>query len=150
MWRRLTRRRTGSAAVEFALVTPLLLVMCGGLADFGIMLGFRHRLASGVAQGAGYAFNTGANVSAAAVQGVVQATASLPSAAVGVTGPACYCVSGTPAALAALACTNPCPDGTAPGKYVLISGSYSYRSIMPYFSALTSLTIQQSATVRVQ
>lgn len=151
--RRLSQRLcdpSATALIEFALVCPALLLMGGGLTDFGLMVWTRHRLASAVAQAAAYAFDTGSNVSADAIKAVVQATPPLSAATVDVTGPACYCVSGSPAQLATQNCDTPCSDGTAPGRYVAISATYVYQPLMPLFSRMTDPTVQQSAVVRVQ
>lgn len=149
-WKQLWTSANGSAAVEFALVCPLLLTMCGGLADFGLLLWARHELASGVSQAAGYAFNTGPNVSGSAVANVVNAVSSLSSATVTVTGPACYCISGTPASLSSQTCGNSCADGATPGVYVTLAASYTYQPMLPVFSQLSSYVIQELATVRIQ
>ena len=147
----------GTAAVEFALVCALLLALLGGLADFGLMLWSKNRLASGVAAGAQYAFDTWPSVSAgsmtqyeAAIRSVVQGTSSLASVTVGVTPLVCYCISGSPAALASSICQSTCSDGTAPGTYIEISAGYVYHPIMPYYSKVASPTLQETATARLQ
>jgi Flp pilus assembly protein TadG len=52
--RRARRRRSqdGAAAVEFALVAPLLLVLVFGVISYGYMLSFRQALSQGAAEGA--------------------------------------------------------------------------------------------------
>jgi Flp pilus assembly protein TadG len=51
---RATRRRDqrGAAAVEFALVAPLLLLLVFGVISYGYMLSFRQALSQGAAEGA--------------------------------------------------------------------------------------------------
>ena len=46
------RPARGAAAVEFALVAPLLLVLVFGIVDYGIMLSFRQNLSQATAEGA--------------------------------------------------------------------------------------------------
>ena len=140
----------GSSLVEFALICPLLLTIFGGLSDFGLMIWTRHRLASGVTQGAEYAFNTGPNVSEAAIRSTVKLTSALSEALVNVTRPSCYCLGGTPATLSLQNCGSPCADGTLPGQYVNISAGYTYQPMVPFFSNLISPSIEQFATVRIQ
>ncbi|WP_121252301.1 TadE/TadG family type IV pilus assembly protein [Nocardioides ferulae] len=46
------RRQEGAAAVEFALVAPLLLLLLFGIISYGYMLSFRQALSQGAAEGA--------------------------------------------------------------------------------------------------
>ncbi|MDQ2762839.1 MAG: pilus assembly protein, partial [Pseudomonadota bacterium] len=92
------------AAIEFAIIVPVLLLLLGGLADFALAFRSKGLLASSVAQGAEYAFLAGPVVSAAFVQSVVAQKLALSPADVTVTGPACACVSGTPASATEQVC----------------------------------------------
>ncbi|MBF4160460.1 TadE/TadG family type IV pilus assembly protein [Nocardioides acrostichi] len=47
-----SRRERGAAAVEFALVAPLLVVLVWGIISYGYMLSFRQALSQGAAEGA--------------------------------------------------------------------------------------------------
>jgi Flp pilus assembly protein TadG len=149
---RLSSDRRAVAAVEFAIVAPLLLMIVGGLADFGVMLWRREELAGGVAQGAQYAFTTGTSVAASDVQTIVQKTSALGTAAsVSMSGPTCYCTSGSPATKSVQTCGQVCSSSnTAPGSYVTITASYTYQPIMPFFDNLTNTVVRETAFVRVQ
>ena len=46
------RREDGAAAVEFALVVPLLLLLLFGIISYGYMLSFRQALSQSAAEGA--------------------------------------------------------------------------------------------------
>jgi Flp pilus assembly protein TadG len=46
------RAEGGAAAVEFALVAPLLLLLVFGVISYGYMLSFRQALSQGAAEGA--------------------------------------------------------------------------------------------------
>jgi Flp pilus assembly protein TadG len=156
--------RRGIAAVEFALVAPLLLALLGGAVDFGLMMSGKSQLENGLAQGVQYAQLQGPGVSAAAIQSAVKNGSSRAGltnlVTVAVTGPACYCVSGSPAALSTpsaplsspgLKCAGTCPGtGTAPGAYVIINTSYVYQPMMPLYSRITSTTVAGTATARLQ
>ncbi len=155
--------RRGVAAVEFALVSPFLLILLGGAADFGLLVAGKSKLANGVAQGIQYALSTGPAVTVAnlraAVQGGVARSGVTETVTVSVTAPACYCVSGSPAALsststplsAANTCTGTCPTGaTAPGAYVQVAATYIYQPLMPFYSGLASTTVSESVTARLQ
>ena len=50
--RRVRREERGAAAVEFALVVPLLLLILFGIISYGYLLSFRQALSQGAAEGA--------------------------------------------------------------------------------------------------
>jgi Flp pilus assembly protein TadG len=155
--------RSGLAAVEFALISPVLLLLLGGVIDFGLMMSGRSQLANGIAQGVQYALLKGASVSSATITNIVQAGSSRsgvrPAVSVNVTGPACYCISGQPAVLSAgpaalsatYACTGSCPvAGVVPQAYVVVTASYTYQPLMPFYSQLANATVTETVTVKLQ
>jgi Flp pilus assembly protein TadG len=165
----LTGNRRGVAAVEFAIIAPVLLLLLGGVVDFGLALATRSQLANGVAQGVQYALLTGPSVTGTSVQSVVRAAAlrsgvtgtvtvtTTDSSAAHHAGPACYCVGGEPATLSAYAtmsgtytCTGTCPSpDMAPGVFLVITASYVYQPLMP-LSQLVTPTLSETVTVRLQ
>ncbi|MDE2517176.1 MAG: pilus assembly protein [Rhodospirillales bacterium] len=151
--RRLIRARRGVAALEFALVMPVLLIMLGGVVDFGLVMLARSQLASAVTQGAEYAMATGSSVSPSSIRTMVQSASPLAGVTATVTpssGAACYCVTGTPLALSSHICTSACPDGSSPGVYLTIKAQYTYQPILPFYSALAATTLSEQAQVRLQ
>jgi len=155
--------RRGVAAVEFALIVPILLLLLGGVVDFGLLMSGKSQLANGVAQGVQYALLTGPNVSATAVQAVIQNGSTRAGIQAPVTakviGPACYCVSGQPAALSTSSaslsptytCTGTCPSpAAAPGAYLIIAASFAYQPLMPFYSQLSNPVVTETVTVRLQ
>jgi hypothetical protein len=163
--------RRGIAALEFALIVPVLLLMLGGVADFGLLMVGKGQLANGLAQGVQYALLTGSSVvgtgsgtaTVQSVESVVKSAAALsgvkPAVTVTVTGPACYCVSSNypatltsaPYPLSANACAGTCPSlAAAPGAFVIINASYAYQPLMPLYSKLANTTVSETVTVRVQ
>lgn len=91
--RRRLRATKGGAIVEFAFMFPILLSLIGGVADFGIYLWQRGRLANAVTYGTQYAFligtATGANaniksaVTSVAAASLTGTTITRPVAEVG-------------------------------------------------------------------
>jgi Flp pilus assembly protein TadG len=145
--------RRAVAAVEFALTAPLLMIALAGATDYGYREWSRSCLANAVAQGAYYAFLTGPTVSGTAVQLMVQKASSLSGVAIRrVPTVACYCPSGSPAALGTPvgSCTAACPDGTTPGTYLAISATYTLTPFIPSYSGLSGATITEAVTVRLQ
>jgi Flp pilus assembly protein TadG len=155
--------RRGVAAVEFAIIAPVLLMLLGGITDFGLVMFGKSQLANGLAQGVQYALLQGASVTAANITTAVQNGASraglAPTVTVTVTGPACYCVTGTPAALVtpstalsgSSTCTGTCPTPEmAPGAFVTVAASFVYVPLMPFYSKLATTTVSETVTVRLQ
>jgi Flp pilus assembly protein TadG len=154
--------RRGLAAFEFALVAPILLIIVGGITDFGLIMVGRSRLANGVAQGTQLALLTGVGVTASAITTNVQGGANRAGLAetvtVTVTGPACYCPTGFPVTLGSKSalsadniCTGSCPgSASGPGAFVTIAAEYTYQPLMPLYSLLSSPTVAQTTTVRLQ
>ena len=76
-WRRLAADRAGAAAIEFAVVVPLLTVLFAGVADLGNVLYQRFRLDSAVSAAANYAVVNAANVSASGGAGMASNLAAI-------------------------------------------------------------------------
>ena len=115
--RRFLHARRAVAAIEFALVSPMLLAFIGGLVDFGLALADRSRLAGAVAQGAQYAYLNPTTVTTSAIQAIIVASASLPgmtASNVSVTGPSFFCVAPPPPTLASTTGTPPVPPPSPP------------------------------------
>ncbi|MBB2203305.1 TadE/TadG family type IV pilus assembly protein [Gluconacetobacter tumulisoli] len=157
------RGREGVAAVEFALIAPVLLLIAAGLSDFPLALWDRIIIAAAVESGANYAFaveqnETGNNssVSATDVGNAVRAASSLTNLVVTVSAPATYCVSsGATKASHVTVLTsgtsgNACADGQQPGLYMTISATYHYAPLLPVYGLLAQTTLGDTATVRLQ
>jgi Flp pilus assembly protein TadG len=150
--------RRAVAAVEFAIIAPVLAVVLVGAIDYGFAQWSRSCLANAVAQGAYYAFLNGPNVSPSAVQAVVQNASSLTGISIKRAPTiACYCPTGSPASLGpqvstTLPCTSTCPDSTKAGAYIVISATYTLTPWIPipYYSALDGQSITESVTARLQ
>lgn len=149
--------RRGSAAIEFAIACPVMLVFFGGLVDFGLALWDKSMLANAVSQGAYYAYVIGYSVTNANVQTLVQNSSGLNNVTATVTGPACsgstcscYCITGTPLALVAATCNTACSDTTTSGYFVKIVANYTYSSILPAYSHLNNPTLTESTIVRLK
>ena len=50
-WRRTGREDRGAAAIEFALILPILVVLVFGIIAFGYMLSFRQAMSQAAAEG---------------------------------------------------------------------------------------------------
>jgi hypothetical protein len=152
---RLPNRAT--AALEFAIATPLLVIMLGGAADFGLAQFYRTNLANAVAAGCQYAYlitQNGGTVTTANVQNVILNAMFLPAGAIGnlsvvVTGPRGYCVVGTGPTMSAATVPSTCTDGSAAGTYIIVQATYTNTGLMRGFMSVKSQPITESATARL-
>jgi Flp pilus assembly protein TadG len=157
--RRTSRRAT--AALEFAVATPMLVVMLGGAADYGLAQFDRAMLANAVSAGANYAILVGTSVTTANITSVVQNVSTLPNAATtvtvtytsispGVPSPGWYCVWGTAPTVTSSTSGGTCTDGSSAGYYISLKATYSFNGLMSGFMSASSNTITEQATVKVQ
>jgi Flp pilus assembly protein TadG len=162
---RLARRfdNAGVAAVEFALLAPFLFALCAGLADFGFAYHYQLQLSSALAAAAQYAFTKGQTESGATltsdVTGFVNNISPITLTSVtatynnGLAASSCYCVDGSPPVYTGpLTCGAACTDtsGSTAGKYVSISGSFTYSPIFPLDQAFFGSPFTQTVTARLQ
>lgn len=155
-WRLLAARR-GNAAVEFALLTPVLLGLTIPIADLGLLAYDQMQVQLAAQAGAEYAARHGWDPTG--IQNAV--TSATPSLTVTV-GPQpfspanvefCGCASGT--TISPLACTtnntrSVCPSGQLVGIYVGITASAQYTTILNYPLVPSPQTLQSTAVVRIQ
>lgn len=73
----LQRETSGVSAVEFALVTPVLLLILAGIVDIGGSLKAKFELSSAVSAGSNYALLNGASISAAGGSGLANNIAAV-------------------------------------------------------------------------
>ena len=142
------RNRSGTAAVEFALVMPMLMLLVGGLLEFGWAVWSDSALCNAVSQASYHAFLSGKGVSTNSIVAIAEQASALSGVTATATAPACYCTSGTPATRTlAASCSTTCADGSSPGVYTTIVAQYS----VPNFeSLLRAPTITETAVVRLQ
>lgn len=135
--------RRGSAAIEFALIVPVLLLFVGGLVDFGRAFYYQTELSQALRSGMQYALkaptdNTG-------IVSVIGQSTSLP---ITVGNPATFyqCYDGSN-----VSCTATC---TIPGgmrAYVRLDASYSYVALFGTMGGLIPASpLHDTLIVRTQ
>jgi Flp pilus assembly protein TadG len=166
-------RNAGVAAIEFALLMPVLVMLFLGVADFSMAYHDQLQMSSALSAGAEYAFTQGQTESGSTLDTDVQTfvnsiiSTNLKNATATVTvyyngasadgvSTNCYCVNGSPPTYTSqgTTCGSSCSDasGSTGGKYVSINGSLTYT---PMFSINTVFfaginPIKQTITVRLQ
>jgi Flp pilus assembly protein TadG len=141
------RSRAGNAAVEFALIAPILSSALVGMADLGIGLYERMEVENAAQAGAQYAIAKGWNASAVATAVTSASSLAAISAAPAPTQ-SCGCASG--ATLAAAACGSTCPGGALAGTYVTVNAQAQYATIFDYPGFTSPMTLTAQAVVRIQ
>jgi len=142
--------RSGAAAIEFALVSPLLAILLGGVVEIGMAAYQAMQVQSATEAGILYATEHGASDITAIGQAVVNATGTA-----GITAsPAPLAFCGCPSAAGIVSqnsnCTTVCSDGTAPGQYVTVSAALAHHTIMSFLNLPLPATLTASSTVRLQ
>ncbi|SFU49409.1 TadE-like protein [Methylobacterium sp. 174MFSha1.1] len=167
--RRLLLDRRGVAAVEFALLTPILLALL--LSLFDACLAFRQmlRVVNANAAAANYAISAGAGLGkaglaafaadvAAIVRGsadgfsTAEVTVLINNAADGSSIETFYCVSGSPPRWTATGSSSTaCGDSATSGKFVTITVSLPYQPLIRTSGAFTRFAaIADTVTARIQ
>jgi Flp pilus assembly protein TadG len=160
------KQDAGTAAVEFALLASLFVIIVAGTADFGYWIYAASELTAAVTAGSQYAENNGAMV-ATNPGGLATAISTVVNNANG-TGWAtstvnvnngsntnCYCPTGTPGNWtwgSARTCGSACDGGGVAGQFVTITASPSstVSARFPTSNLTYSGTISRSAIVETR
>jgi Flp pilus assembly protein TadG len=143
---RLRRDRRGVAAVEFALVAPVLAGILLPMADLGIGAYKKMRVQDAAESGAQYALLNGFN-SAAIVSAATNAT-SLTS----VTATAAesyHCITSNVIGAAVTSGTT-CSDGSTAGTYVSVNTQITYSMLISYPGLTNPMTLAGYTMIRIQ
>ena len=156
-----SRRGTGQAMVEFALVVPVFLLVLSGILDFGFMLFTRMSVINAAREGARYgamyadptnlATVVKNRVSSAASSGGIFVDPNDSNAVTVVclqtTSSSYSATTQTPkCSLSALYNKNTNPSGAQPGDSVSVTVNYSYKS---FFPLLFGTSFNLSSTVQM-
>jgi Flp pilus assembly protein TadG len=171
------RSESGIAAVEFALLAPIMMLILGVMLDLGFNLITRFNVTQSLSVASNYAIIQGESVSSSGGASLAQSLLSLVPAEMDATitvnnGPVasrtsgsvttsgsasnaniCYCPSlngGTVSWGGSVSCGNTCPSGGLAGKYVALTAKQMYTPMFPVLSFVKSGWISTSALVQVQ
>lgn len=145
--RQFRRHDGGVAAIEFAIVIPLLVMMLICAVDLGMGI-FRHMQVQNSAQaGAQYAMGTA--FSATAISNAV-ANATGYTGVTATPSPFQYCGCADSAGITPISCGAPCAAGKTYGQYVSVSSQATYTPILPYPIISPKFTLTGQAVVRTQ
>lgn len=133
--RALSRARDGNAAVEFALISPILALMLVGIVDVGTIAYQRTDMFSAVRAGAQYFMAGGSDFDRAA-ELVRRSWTEAPADAVISVDRFCECQQ------VVNACTDPCPDASAPDAFARITIKARVDGILKEYGAWASDVIR--------
>jgi Flp pilus assembly protein TadG len=140
----------GTAALEFAIIAPVLMALTAAMVDVGGLLHSRMLVANAVSAAGHYAFMAGPTVTPATLGAIVTSTAGMSGVTPTVTGPACYCPTGSPLALSAVTCGTTCAGGVAVGTYVTIRASFPATTLLRGYSFTSQANLAEQVIVRLQ
>ena len=143
---RLGASRRGAAAVEFALLAPIVAAALAALANYGMAMFEKMELESAVRAGAQIAI-TDRTGTTAIQNAVINATSlSLTSSDITLTE-SCWCADIS----ASATCGNTCDDGASAQYFMTVSASKTFDYLFGFNYIIgTSATITGSAKVRTQ
>ncbi len=144
--RRTLRKRSGTAAIEFGLAIPLLLVILMGVVELGYAMYQAMQVTAAVEAGALYAAKNGFDANAISTT-VVNATGTQGIAAT--PAPAQFCGCPSAAGIVETACNATCNDGKPAGQYVRISAALTRVTILPYPALGLPDTLTAQSVVRL-
>lgn len=133
---------SGNMAVEFALLLPAVLILLGGLIEFGSVMYASSSLESAARAGAHYAFEKGLD-KPGIEQAVKNASTYPPEKLTVASSMACECEG------AAASCTSDCASGYVPFKFITVQVSAANDPWFPVIDQLVPLTFSGSAVVQV-
>jgi Flp pilus assembly protein TadG len=138
----------GAAAVEFAVIAPLLTAMLIFVTDLGLGFYRKMQVENAAQAGAQYAAVNGFSTSGVSSAVLAATNFSAISASPAPTQ-FCGCPTST-GVTAAASCSSACSGGSAPGTYVTVSAQASYSTVFNYPGMASSYNFTAQATVRVQ
>lgn len=136
------RDTRGVAAVEFALVAPVLLVLALGIVDYGEMIWQQEAVDNAVAAGADYAVAYGWNPGG--ISGAEYAATPLSITPTQTEYTGCPSASGV-----AKTSKSTCSDGYAARTYVQVGAQTTYNLLLAWPGFPASITLNGSALARI-
>lgn len=144
-WLSLRRHCGGNAAIELALLAPMLMLLTIGTIDYGFAIYNQMEVQNAAQAGAEYALKHG--FSATGISSAVTAATTLTVSATPAPAESCGCPSGT--SLTPATCGTSCANGLAAGTYVTVGAQSTYSTLVPYPGIASSYTLAASSTVRI-
>jgi len=138
---RLWRSAAGVAALEFALIAPIIIALLAGLANYGLAMFDKMELVSAARAGAQLAL-IDSDVTTSEIQAAVVASTNLSISTSDVSvAQSCECADGT-----SVTCGATCGDGSSNRYFYTVTASEDFTLLI----LGTTITLSGSAVVRTQ
>lgn len=142
--RRILPDERGVVSIEFALVTPILMLIILAMVDFG--LAFREKMEAETAARAGLQYAIYDRSDQAGITGAITAATQLPAADLTIDVTTFYeCADGSHPSGPAF-----CGAGDWPGTYVRVTVTKTFNALFTYAGLADTFTVTGSAEGRVQ
>jgi Flp pilus assembly protein TadG len=139
----------GSAAAEFALALPVVILIIIGILDYADAVNINTKLYSAARAGVQYAIYHPGDT--AGIRTAAIAATSDSSMTVGTASTVCKCISTSTGAIgSAVTCTSACAVGSMLGHFLTLSTSQTYTPLLSYEGIGAELTMNGSAQMQVQ
>jgi Flp pilus assembly protein TadG len=151
MFRRVLARAAGDtsgvAAIEFAIIVPILVLMVVATADIGMGFYRKMQVEGATQAGAEWAIKNGFDANAMS-NAVISAT-SAPALSVS-PAPVQFCGCANGSAISTVACGTTCPGGASAGTYSTVSAQMTYNTILNYGFFPSTYNFSSQSTVRLK
>lgn len=127
--RRLRRDPSGTAAIEFGLAIPFLLILLTGVTELGFAIYQSMQVQNAAEAGALYASQNDWDATAVA-NAVVNATDT--TGIVATPAPTQFCGCPSASGVATWTCGSKCASGATAGQYARVSAQIAHQTILPY------------------
>lgn len=144
---RVTSDTTGVAAIEFAMVVPLMILMVVAAADIGMGYYTKMQVEDSTQVGAEWAMKNGFD--AVAISNAV--TSATNASGINVSpSPVQFCGCANGSSISTATCGSTCPGGALSGTYLTVSAQKTYSTIINYGFFPSSYNFTSQSTVRLQ
>jgi Flp pilus assembly protein TadG len=152
--RKLARERSGGAAVEMALLAPVLVFLAAAMVDFGLGVFVKMQVQNAAQAGAEYVIANGFSTTNTTPVTTAVTTAANYSGITASPVPTQFTACPVNNTLSTVTSGSTCPNGKTAGTYVTVSATATYSTILPYnqlgLSIPSSYTFTAASTVRTQ
>jgi len=138
---------SGTSAVEFGLVVPILGLIVTSVIDIGFAVHYKMQVEDAAQTGAQWAIKNGfdANAISSAVTSATNASAISASPK-----PTTFCGCASGSSVSSATCGGTCPGGAAAGTYVTVSAQATYNTTLNYPGLPNTYVFTGQSTVRLQ